>query len=201
MKGFVFVLGLCLFMLLPCDLAHAKQERLKPLCKSQYFSLFGSKDTDLSKLLTRINSNRLLRVDQIQVPKSNDIKGLLAKAMDVLFLETSDILRVQVTHFHAQVFFLNNQKAVNEAYSDLYHSGFQEKSFYHQPTNTIYMSYEDLTLERLGYEVAQAILSHYFVVSPSRNVKDVLAGYVQYNFHKFLTPSAENPRPKRGRAP
>ena len=59
-----------------------------------------------------------------------------------------------------------------------------ERSYYLHETNTVYISYKDLTLGMLGHEIAHAIISNYFVVLPSAEVQEILSGYVEYSLKK-----------------
>jgi len=61
---------------------------------------------------------------------------------------------------------------------------FRERSFYVFDSNTIFISYQDLTLGMLGHEIAHAVISGYFVVPPPDKVQEVLAGYVEYSLRK-----------------
>jgi len=193
MKRGTCLIGFGIFLFFLEATSFAADQRLSPVVKTQYFQINGFQGMDLYTLLAKINFNYLLRVDQINAGKNKNFKSLLTRTMDALYLEVTDILRVQIPHFQVQINFYEDQGGVAAAYADLYQVDFKETSFYHPQTNTIHISFVDLTLSQLGFEVARAVLAHYFVVPPSANIQDVLAGYVQYNLRKAtnVTPEGE----------
>jgi len=97
-----------------------------------------------------------------------DRRSILAKTMNALFLETSDLLDIHSYSFRGNVHILADQAAVAAAHREMLNKDFTERSFYRHDTNTIYISAADLTLGMLGHEMAHAIISHFFVIPPLR---------------------------------
>ena len=73
---------------------------------------------------------------------------------------------------------------MNEVFRSYFKKEFNERSFYLYTNNTIYISFEDLTLEMLAHEIAHAVISRYFVVLPPAKVQEILCGYVEYILKK-----------------
>jgi hypothetical protein len=50
--------------------------------------------------------------------------------------------------------------------------------------NTIYLSFNEMTLGIISHEMAHAIISNYFVTPPSPKIQEILSGYVEYSIRK-----------------
>jgi len=171
---------LCLF----ASPVFAQGRRLPLLTRSEYFTIYAQDDVDLYTLLTKLDFNYLLQLESLELPPDPDLRDVLAKTMDALYAEVSDILNINVYSFHGNVKFLRDRRQVEREYYRIYRADFKEPAFYHHDQDTIYVSYADLTLGMLGRAIAEAILSHYFAVPPTEKVKEVLSGYVEYSLRE-----------------
>ena len=108
----------------------------------------------------------------------------LARTVDALYAEASDILGIHVYSFHGNLKFYPDHAALNEIFQNYFHEDFPQYSFYLHERATLYSSLPDLTLGMLGHEIAHAIISHYFVIPPPARVQEILSGYVEYNLRK-----------------
>jgi len=156
----------------------------KLLVKSQYFSVYDTDDVDVYTLLSKLNFNYFLHLGGISDRGEGDLKGLLAKTLDSLFLEVSDSLDMHIYSYQGNIKFLANQTELDALVRSLFRRGFSERSLYIHEENTIYISSADLTLGMLAHEIAHAIISHYFVVPPPAKVQEILSGYVEYSLRK-----------------
>ena len=175
---FVVAASLCIHS------SFAQEENLSLIAKSQYFSIYGHRDIDISELLTNLNFNYFFQAEGFSDKSNQDPKSILIKTIDALYLEVSDILGIHIYSFHGNIKFYSNQLGLNEVFRNYFKEDFPERCFYFHNTNTIYVSFPDLTLGMAGHEIAHAILSHYFVIPPSNEVQEILAGYVEYNLRK-----------------
>ncbi len=115
---------------------------------------------------------------------SSNPESTLAKTVDALFLEVSDILDIHLYSFKGNLRIFRDFQALNAAFYGLYRQSLKTSSFYVYDTNTIYIAADNLRVGILGHEMAHAIINHYFVVSPPVKVQEVLAGYVEYILNK-----------------
>jgi hypothetical protein len=175
------IVGLLFFN---ASLAFAQGRRTPLLTRSEYFVVYGQDEVDLYTLLTKLDFNYLLQLESLEVPADPNLQDVLAKTMDALYAQVSDILNINVYSFHGTVKFLRDRRQVEGEYYRIYRTDFKEPAFYHHDRDTIYISYADLTLGMLGRAIAEAILSHYFVVPPTEKVREVLSGYVEYSLRE-----------------
>ncbi|MCM8784364.1 MAG: hypothetical protein NC818_06310 [Candidatus Omnitrophica bacterium] len=115
---------------------------------------------------------------------SNNPEAILAKTLDALFLEVSDILDIHLYSFKGSLRILRDFKTLDSEFYKLYRMNLKAPSFYIYETNTIYISLDNLRVGILGHEIAHAIMNNYFVVPPPMKLQEVLSGYVEYTLQK-----------------
>jgi hypothetical protein len=184
MKRAYCSISLCIIIVLSSRLGFAQEQKLPLIIESKYLSLYGEKKLDFNLLLTKLYFDYLLQPDTVFQESSHDEEGVLSKTLDALFLEVSDILDIHMYSFHADIKLLPDQESVSSQFKKFFKQEFSERSFYLSETNTIYISFADLTLGMLGHEIAHAIISRYFVVPPPAKIQEVLSGYVEYTLRK-----------------
>lgn len=182
MKRFPVIVSFLITLLLYFNPAFAEDGQL--LAQSQYFTVYGYNDLDVYSLLNKLNFNYFLHMGAITDREDPDLKQVLAKTLDSMYLEVSDTLDIHIYSFHGTIRILPTQSDVDTLVRGLFRRAFNERSFYVPEQNTIYISFADLTLGMLGHEVAHAIISHYFVVAPPARVQEILCGYVEYGLRK-----------------
>lgn len=153
---------------------------------SAYFNIYYSPQLDVSDLARRLNigvSDRLLAGKGIPEKKPAQLE--LADMVDVLFLRISDILDMHLYSFQGSIKICRTNAELIRLYSNLFRQNPKELvSFYSYDLNTIYISAESFKRGILGHEIAHAIMSRYFVVSPPLKVSEVLSTYVEYQLRK-----------------
>lgn len=152
--------------------------------EGKYLSIYGYKGLDRDSLLKKLEYNYFSHIDSILGDENSEGKSSLEKTIDGLYAEVSDILDIHIYSFHGKikiVLDVTHLSSIAKTYSK---DNFSERSFYLPKENTIYISFSDLTAGMLGHEIAHAIISNYFVVSPPAKVQEVLAGYVEYKIQK-----------------
>lgn len=153
----------------------------------QYFTVYYSPALEVDTLSKELNIGT---VDKILAGEpsrsiSNSPKNDLAGMLDVLFMRVGDILDMHLYNFHGTIKICADDKALSAIYSNLFDAELGNRfSFYAYSLNTIYISSQHFTREILGHEIAHAIISNYFVVSPPIKASEVLAGYVEYQLRK-----------------
>ena len=184
MKKYLYITLVVIILFFPPDLSLAQGKTPPLIVKSKYFSIYGDKNVDIESLLEKINFNYLLHMETFSGEEDNDIKGLLARTMDALYLETSDIIGINIYSFHGNIVLLSDKQKVEDVFQQYFDTDFPERSLYLHSKNTIYISWPDATLGMMGHEIAHAIISHYFVVPPSEKIQEILSGYVEYKLRK-----------------
>lgn len=174
---------LCAF--LPAAGVSAQEQRLALVTQGKYFSVYGPPDLDINALLAKLNFNYFLRPETAGQKASVDLKDVLSRTIDALYLEVSDILDIRMyASFQGTIRILPDRKAINSQFKKIFRTDFPERSFYIADNNTIYISFADLTAGMLGHEIAHAIICRYFIVPPPTKTQEILAGYVEYTLRK-----------------
>ena len=184
MNRLTYILSILIVIFVSSVFSFAQEEGLSILVKSEYFTLYSQRDIDTYSLLKKLNLDYFLHPDTLLKKDKQASTDILAKVLDSLYLEVSDILDIHIYSFHGTIKILPDQDSVNSMFKELFRYDFNERSFYVHEKNTIYISSSDLTLGMLGHEIAHAIISHYFVVPPPVKIQEVLAGYVEYSLRK-----------------
>lgn len=167
------------------------------LGKGEYFEIYGYPGINVFSLLNQLDFNSV-HITQTLAPHVQDqqLSDILAKTMDAIYLEVSDILDLHVYYFTGQLKIYKDAKAVASLFRKYSGLTMHERSFYFHEKKTIYISEKDLTLGMLGHEIAHAIISHYFAIPPPMKVQEVLAGYVEFHLRRRhgTLPSKEKKR-------
>lgn len=164
--------------------AFPQEENLALFAEGKYFSLHGYSGLDTNFLLKKLDYGYFGHIDSILGEENLGVKSSLANTIDGLFMEVSDILDIHIYSFHGKIKIVPDKSYINSIFQAYFRQNFSERSFYLPEKNTIYISFSDLTVGMLGHEIAHAIISRYFVVSPPAKVQEVLAGYVEYKLQK-----------------
>ncbi len=178
-----------IIVLIVCVLAIASpqrclaQEETRMIASGQYFDVYGYAGIDIPSLLAALDYQSFYPGSSL-TGERGDFSAILAKTLDVIYLETSDILDIHIYSYHGAIQFLPDVSAVDSIFYKYAGRSMHERSFYFHEKNTIYISVRDLELGVLGHEIAHAIISHYFVVPPPVKVQEVLCGYVDFNLRK-----------------
>lgn len=161
----------------------AQEERSRLIAKGQYFDAYGYAGMDISSVLAALDYQSFYPGSSLS-SAPEDLYATLAKTLDVIYLQTSDILDIHIYSYNGAIQFLPDAAAVDSVFSKYSGRHMHERSFYFHEKNIIYISVQDLELGILGHEIAHAIISHYFVVPPPMKVQEVLCGYVDFNLRK-----------------
>ena len=180
MKNFLLVF---IFILISFSV-FSQTENLSLCDQGKYFSIYGYKGLDTNSLLQKIDYLYFGNIDSILGEDGFKEKSSLAKAIDGLYLEVSDILDIHIYSFHGKIIIVPDKNHINAIAKSCLERDFPERSFCLPGKNTVYISFSDLTVGMLGHEIAHLIISNYFVVPPPIKVQEVLAGYVEYKLQK-----------------
>ena len=148
--------------------------------ESRHFTIYFAPQLDPGELARSLDiraSDKLISGGAYQ----SGLGGMI----DTLFTQACDILDMQLYSFHGAIKICRDTNQVNAIYRNLFDKDLPKShSFYLYNTNTIYISAENFKREVLGHEIGHAIISHYFVVSPSVKIQEVLAVFVEYQLRK-----------------
>ena len=155
------------------------------IARSKYFNIFSQKELDFLKLIRRLDlRSEYLLLRNISYAEE-PIEDMLGAIVDAIFLEASDVLHMYLYSFKGNIKLCQNQQELNKIFRDLFDRDSRTHSFYAHNTNSIYVNMQNIRLEDLAYEVARAIISHYFAVLPPAEVQETLAKDAGYQIKKL----------------
>jgi hypothetical protein len=155
----------------------------REIASGTYFSVYSDGPADAYSVLSKIDLNYLV-YSQNGSNSGESVSNMLAKTLDGLYQEVSDILDIHIYSFKGTIQVLADQKSLADMFKRTYGLEFNERSIYFFEKNTIYISLADMNVGILGHEISHAIISHYFVVPPPARIQEVLCGYVEYSLRK-----------------
>ncbi|MCM8830985.1 MAG: hypothetical protein NC918_02180 [Candidatus Omnitrophica bacterium] len=152
--------------------------------ESKYFFIYLQDDIDIINLAKKldIRSEYLLNSSFLDEPKI-----ILAKIIDAIFLEVSDILDIHLESFKGNIKIYKDFDELNKIFKSFFDKNLNTFSFYISSSNTIFIDFENIKAEVLAHEIAHAIINRYFVVLPPVNVQEILSKYVEYKIKKLAT--------------
>ncbi len=164
--------------------------------KSKYFNIYIGQGIDRTELLQKLNAHYFLQLKAAfsdeNYKSGIDADDQVARTLDAIYLEVSDVLDIHMYSFSIDLEILANSSALSDELYPYLQKKINTPSFYFYDKNRIYISFADMTLGMLSHEIAHAIVSHYFVVPPPIKVQEVLAGYVEYSVRKTTTGTSKN---------
>lgn len=183
MKKAIFLL---IFLFCLSRFSAAQPAELVRVSQAKYFNVYSPEGADLLKLIQRLNirSEHLL-LKSSSAPGQERLQDALAEIVDALFLETSDILHMYLYSFKGNIRFCEDQDQLNGFSRKFFERDLRKPSFYTRDTNSIYINIRDARAELLAYEIARAIISHYYAVLPPEEVQEILARDVKGKIEKL----------------
>lgn len=151
--------------------------------ESNYFTVYLQKEMDLITLAKKldIHSEYLLSTSFLDRPED-----VLAKILDAIFLEVSDILDIHLLSFKGSIKISQDFEELKKVFKDLFSQELTTHSFYVYNSNTIYIDAQNIKPEILAHEIAHAIINRYFVIPPPIKLQEILAKYVEYRIKKLV---------------
>ena len=157
-----------------------------PACQGKHFIIYAHKGAGFLSLSRRLDINsEYLLLENISLAKAGP-QQMFAAILDAIFQEASDVLHMYVYSFKGNIRICRNQYELNRAFRRLSGRNLRGASFYAHETNSIYINAQTIRLEDLAYDIAQAIIAHYFAVYPPERVREPLAKDVGYQIKKLL---------------
>ena len=154
---------------------------------SKYFKLIIHPGVSKAGLLKKLRADYFIQMGAAfssDRSDSADIDRLLARTLDAIYLDVSDVLDIHMYTFSVDLEVFPDNSALADELQAYLGKRADMPSFYSYDKNKIFISYSDMTLGMLSHEIAHAIVSHYFVVQPSVKVQEILAGYAEYSVRK-----------------
>jgi hypothetical protein len=181
------ILPVILFLILcfNSSFVRAQENEGRLLAQGKYFSVYAEGNIDAYAVLSKLKFDYLVYQDTFDSGATENLTDILAKTVDGLFQEVSDILDIHVYSLKGAVKVLADQKALASLLKRDFNFDFDERSIYYHEKSTIYISLADLNIGILGHEMAHAIISNFFVVPPPVKVQEILCGYVEYSLRKI----------------
>ena len=107
---------------------------------------------------------------------------------DLIFTKVCNLYGISALSFSGSINVLNNRKELTQKYQEIIKvklpSGSYAKSFYLMDKKTIYTSLEDYNENVIIHEVAHAVISAYFIISPTVQINEILSKYADYTLSK-----------------
>lgn len=158
------------------------------IVKSKYLTVYADAGIDKAQVLKKLSADYYLRLGPAFSASSvggEGLDGMLAKTLDALYLEVSDVLDIHMYDFNVDLEILRDRAAIAEVLRP-YFGGkdINMPSFYYHNKKKIYVSLADLNAGMLAHEISHSIISHYFIVPPPAKMQEVLSGYVEYAVRK-----------------
>lgn len=153
--------------------------------EGKHFIIYYSPQLEVSGLAQQLNirpKDQLLAGGAINKEFSSEAE--LANMVDTLFVQVCDTLDMQLYSYQGSIKVCRDSAQLNQIYQNFFSNKLKTNSFYVYSLNTIYTSAENFRPEIIGHEIAHALMCHYFVVSPSVKIQEVLATYVAYQLRR-----------------
>lgn len=154
----------------------------KLIASGANFDVYSEGGADAYSVLSKIDFNYL--VYSGSVSGNENAADILAKTIDGLYQEVSDILDIHIYSYKGVIQVYPDKQSIADLFKNSYGIDFFERSVYYFEKDVIYISLADMTVGILGHEMAHAIISHFFVVPPPAKIQEVLCGYVEYSLRK-----------------
>jgi hypothetical protein len=152
----------------------------------KYVIAYYPSDTDSSELVRSLDvraSDKIMAGESLQ--SKNTSEEELAKALDSLFLQVSDILEMHLYSLKTAVKVCGGDAQLKDIYARMFNADLGgRKSFYVYDLGAIYISKESFKREILGHELSHVIISNYFVIPTPVKIQEVLSMYVEYNLRR-----------------
>lgn len=179
MKNIIAAISIMFFL---CGGAYAQGTGVL-IAEGTYLSAYADGGNDAYAVLGKLDPNSLIYASEAAQVNYN-AGDILAKTLDGLYQEVSDILDIHIKDFKGTIQVVPDSQSLSDYFKMAYNIDFNELSIYYFQEDIIYVSFADLTVGMLGHEIAHAIISHFFVVPPPAKIQDVLCGYVENALRK-----------------
>ncbi len=156
------------------------------VAQSKYFNIYSTKEINLLQLIRRLD----IRSEYLLIKEASYMKQqpqiMLGALFDAIFLEACDVLHMYLYKFKVNIKICQNQRELNRIYRELLAGkSLKAPAFYLHKTNSIYINVQYIQPESFAYEVAHAVIAHYFAVLPPVRVRETLAKDVGYQIRKL----------------
>jgi small-conductance mechanosensitive channel len=99
--------------------------------------------------------------------------------VDVVLERVEKILEMFPRDLKFRIVLLASDREVAKAYKRLYARNVDFISFYSPRDKTVYLSVSDVNLHVLAHELAHVVVDHYFGISPSATIHELLAQFAE----------------------
>ncbi len=180
------IISLFIFLFCLSSPCFAQPTELVQISQAKYFNIYSPQGADLLKLVQRLNiRSEYLLLESPSPSGQEKLQDALGEIIDAIFLETSDILHMYLYAFKGNIKICQDQKQLNAFSRKFFGQDLRAPSFYNRQTNSIYINIRNIRPEVLAYEMAHAIVSHYYAVLPPKQVQEILAKDVESQIRKL----------------
>lgn len=183
-----FIVLLCALFVLDAACVFAAEDGLgfQKKAEGKYVTVYASSGLNAAGLAQQLD---IRPSDEILAGRSsgprNSGEEELARMLDTLFMQVSDILDMHLYSLKIDVKICKTAEELGDDYNRLFNASLGgRKSFYVYDFNSIYVSEEAFQKGVIGHEMSHAIISRYFGIPAPVKVQEVLSMYVEYNLKR-----------------
>jgi hypothetical protein len=184
MEKIIFAAALLAAAAFNSNIGYCQQEKGDLLAAGEYFTVYGDNGIEVYSVIDKLKFEYLVYSANFGEKYGQELDDILAKTIDGLYMEVSDILDIHVYSFKGIIIIMPDKGSLAAKMKSLFGIDFNERSIYYHEKSVIYISLADMTAGMLGHEMAHAVISNFFVVPVPVKVQEVLAGFVEYNLLK-----------------
>lgn len=142
---------------------------------------YGTVSYEREELLKRFNEEiRLGSLSYLMKSRSSlTLADEVRNKVEVVINKVQTVLEMFPPSMKIKIVLLPSDGEVAKIYRSKYHRHADYIAFYSPREKTVYLSVRDVTLHVLAHEAAHAVIDHYFGISPSVKIHEVLSEYVE----------------------
>ena len=165
------------FTFLSCiiNICFAQPAVLTEVAQSKYFNIYSHNEANLLQLTRQLDiRSEYLLIKGVSSGQEQP-QYMLGVIADAIFLEACDILHMYLYSFKINIKICQSQQELNKVYREFFERELNAPAFYLHKQNAIYIDIQHIRPESFAYEMAHAIIAHYFAVLPPAEVQETLA--------------------------
>ncbi|MEW5746968.1 MAG: hypothetical protein AB1805_16180 [Nitrospirota bacterium] len=156
---------------------------VSPSFASEIETRYATVVYEREELLKRFNDELRLRSLSYMMRgrSSMTLSDEVRNKVEVVIDRVQNVLEMFPRGMKFRIVLLASEEDVAKVYRTKYYKNAEFIAFYAPREKTIYVSVRDATLHVLAHEVAHVVIDHYFGISPSVKIHEVLSQYVEAN--------------------
>ena len=143
-------------------------------------------DVNLEKVNKKVNVRFHSLDNGAFSPKYKSIESQIGEKVDRIFKKVERVLDMYPNKIHLNIKIFRTQAQLDEEYGKIFghNDGVLRISYYIHKYTTIFTTELAIREGILAHEMGHAIADHYFLVSPSERIKELLAQYAEIHLEE-----------------